>query len=160
MRYGVVTGLNVTREKVAAYLPGNYRVVGGGADFVVVGGRDPENSGFGLDSYVIPRLGSGWMACREVAADDPRLAGVKLAVEMTKASLLGVDALDDYVEKLERVGCRYELDAAAGTLVVFDGDRVCMRGLQKGFGGPWICRFFDTENVKWAFPPVPIPRVV
>ena len=56
-----------TAETVAAYLPQNYRVLGMDGDDVLIGGTD--NHGWTLDDYVIPRLGSGMMICKEILLD-------------------------------------------------------------------------------------------
>lgn len=66
---------------VAAYLPRNYKVIWSGefcetdADVgttvVVIEGTDPPHGGFGLDNYVIPRLGSGMMAAYEIDLSHP-----------------------------------------------------------------------------------------
>lgn len=79
IRYGIVRGAR-TRSEVEAYLPDNYRVIWEGqweayegAAYqtlaVVIAGRD--NAGWGLGSYVIPRLGSGSIACQEIDLSHP-----------------------------------------------------------------------------------------
>ncbi len=79
-RYALVRGHNISEEKVAAYLPGNYRVEGTvtltepwGDEYqaVVVSGTDDH--GWTLDAYVIPRLGSGLMAAREIDLSHPAM---------------------------------------------------------------------------------------
>lgn len=64
-RYAVVIG---DPERVGAYLPGNYKVVGTfsnkGRVYSVVAGFD--NAGWTLDGYVLPRLMSGVMPAREL----------------------------------------------------------------------------------------------
>lgn len=56
---------------VAAYLPHNYRVTGSevrheyGYDNLVVTIEGTDDAGWTLDDYVIPRLGSGLIGCRE-----------------------------------------------------------------------------------------------
>ena len=63
-RRASVVGHGITADKIAAYLPANYEVIG------VIEGRDPQViiegedvAGWTLDDYVIPRLGSGlWFA--------------------------------------------------------------------------------------------------
>lgn len=90
-RYAIVRGLGVTAEKVAPYLPSNYKVIWEGTTdwhrssstntwkqwpdivdkVVVIQGEDPSHSGFTLDSYVIPRLGSGMMRCDEIDLSHP-----------------------------------------------------------------------------------------
>lgn len=56
-----------TAKTVAAYMPGNYKVLGMQGDDVIIGGVD--NHGWTLDEYVIPRLGSGMMHCEEIKLD-------------------------------------------------------------------------------------------
>lgn len=53
-----------TAETVAAYMPGNYRVIGMDGDDVLIGGTD--NHGWTLDDYIIPRLASGMMLAVEI----------------------------------------------------------------------------------------------
>lgn len=62
-RYAIVKGARSERE-VKAYLPENYRLLGTykGESFIV--GEDM--AGWTLDGYVIPRFGSGLIACREI----------------------------------------------------------------------------------------------
>lgn len=78
-RYAIVRGRNLTIDKVAVCLPRNYKVAGiflqepypGGKmeNVVVIEGRDDH--GWTLDSYVIPRLGSGCMRCEEIDLSHP-----------------------------------------------------------------------------------------
>lgn len=56
------------RRTVEAYLPGNYSVIGEGENRLMIYGED--NAGWTLDEYVIPRLASGLIPCREVATDE------------------------------------------------------------------------------------------
>ena len=56
----------VTVEEVAAYLPGNYRVIDAADGIVTIEGED--NLGWTLDGYVIPRLASGMIHAKEVEA--------------------------------------------------------------------------------------------
>lgn len=54
---------------VQGYLPMNYQVLGINQDgHAVISGSDDH--GWTLDDYVIPRLGSGLIACREVKLDE------------------------------------------------------------------------------------------
>lgn len=75
VRYAIVRGLDVTEERVRAYLPRNYKVIWLGKyspyetaqyqdDVVVIQGEDSH--GWTLDDYVIPRLGSGMMRADEI----------------------------------------------------------------------------------------------
>lgn len=57
-------------QKVAAYLPINYRVLGRTLDntgTIIIG---VDDHGWTLDAYVIPRLGSGLIACEEVTHEE------------------------------------------------------------------------------------------
>lgn len=62
-------------EEVAAYLPGNYTVrpAPAGGHLIIEG---TDSAGWTLDGYVIPRLISGLIFAREVAAE-PEEAGPK-----------------------------------------------------------------------------------
>ena len=52
-------------SKIEAYLPGNYRFLGYDSNNdILIAGED--NHGWTLDEYVIPRLASGLISCREV----------------------------------------------------------------------------------------------
>ncbi len=62
-RYAIVKGANSPRE-LQAYLPENYRLVGAYALDYIIAGED--NAGWTLDGYVIPRLSSGLMGCKEL----------------------------------------------------------------------------------------------
>lgn len=75
-RYALVTGRDLTAEKVAAYLPGNYRVEGDTSLGIVVGGRDDH--GWTLHGYVLPRLGSGLMMAVEIDLSHPAMKEVPL----------------------------------------------------------------------------------
>ncbi len=79
-RYAIVKGLGVTEDRVAQYMPRNYRVIWSGKapawegatrldDVVVIEGTDDH--GYTLDSYVIPRLGSGMMRADEIDLSHP-----------------------------------------------------------------------------------------
>ena len=71
-RYAAVTGARSSRE-VAAYLPDNYRLANAdgpfGPDSLAFEGvyyiEGEDVAGWTLDGYVIPRLASGMIACRE-----------------------------------------------------------------------------------------------
>jgi hypothetical protein len=75
-RYALITGRDITVDRVGAFLPANYRVVdaditGLDGDTVIVAGTD--NAGWTLDDYVIPRLASGLLWATEVDLDgDPQ----------------------------------------------------------------------------------------
>jgi hypothetical protein len=71
MRYALVTEEAGKGDQIAAYMPGNYKVLGRtpirATNRVVflIGGRD--SCGWTLDDYVIPRLASGMYFAEEVA---------------------------------------------------------------------------------------------
>jgi hypothetical protein len=93
-RYAMVRGLNITAEKVAAYLPRNYTVEGVALDrpfkdwpehtetVVVIGGRDDH--GWTLDKYVIPRLASGLMRADEIDLSHPVMSQLPAFPEKIK----------------------------------------------------------------------------
>jgi hypothetical protein len=64
-RYAIVEGFNSERE-LKAYLPSNYSLVGIWGNLGFIAGFD--NAGWTLDGYVIPRLSSGNMGCRELVS--------------------------------------------------------------------------------------------
>lgn len=65
MRYAIVTA-SADIEVIKGYLPANYHVVhiDPNGQGILIAGEDDH--GWTLDGYVIPRLGSGLHACREV----------------------------------------------------------------------------------------------
>jgi hypothetical protein len=82
-RYALV-GNARTRREVEAYLPDNYSVIHeenevghNGRPVFVIEGED--RMGWTLDDYVIPRFGSGLIACKEIDLSDPIMK--RVAVE-------------------------------------------------------------------------------
>jgi hypothetical protein len=71
MRYALVSANAGQTDQIAAYMPGNYKVLGRtpikGTNTVqvLIGGRDV--AGWTLDDYVLPRLASGMYYGDEVA---------------------------------------------------------------------------------------------
>lgn len=67
VRHALITGARSEKE-VAAYLPNNYVLMQqtseNGKLAFIIGGFD--DAGWTLDEYVIPRLASGMIACREL----------------------------------------------------------------------------------------------
>ncbi len=47
-------------------------------------------------------------------------------------------------------GCSVEHDKSGGTAKAFYDGEVVFQALQKGNGGPWICRFVNTEHITWS----------
>jgi len=71
-RFATVLGARDSAQ-VEAYLPSNYRVVTvSPKGTVLIAGEDA--AGWTLEDYIIPRLGSGLMGCREVAVSPKALA--------------------------------------------------------------------------------------
>jgi hypothetical protein len=94
LRYALVHGNNLTAEKVAAYLPGNYEVAGVVDDrpfasmpdhvekCVVIKGRDL--CGWTLDGYVIPCLGRGLMRVEEIDLSHPIMSQLPAFPDRTR----------------------------------------------------------------------------
>lgn len=87
-RYAMVQGDRVVAETVAQYLPKNYRVVWHGpfpngidkeVPTVVIQGEDDH--GWRLDTYVLPRLGSGGMNAKEIDLSHPVMKHVPVVRE-------------------------------------------------------------------------------
>jgi hypothetical protein len=86
-RYAIVRNAR-SRSEAEAYLPDNYRVIYEHPDYeqnysqqrnprpvFVIAGED--NAGWTLDRYVIPRYGSGLIACEEIDANHPIMEAVE-----------------------------------------------------------------------------------
>ena len=77
MKFAIVRGARSAKE-LWAYLPNNFVIVGGGDQIRQRGGKDElrseyiigglDSHGWTLEDYVIPRLGSGSIGCREITA--------------------------------------------------------------------------------------------
>ena len=63
-RIAIVKGARNGMQEVKAYLPSNYEVILWTSDGVYIAGKD--EAGWTLDGYIIPRLSSGNMGCREL----------------------------------------------------------------------------------------------
>jgi hypothetical protein len=68
MRYALVGS---DADEIAAYLPGNYRILGTVDGQTVIAGRD--HAGWTLEGYVIPRLASGLYFATEIDLSHPVL---------------------------------------------------------------------------------------
>jgi hypothetical protein len=108
MRYASVTGAR-SSDEVAAYMPGNYEVYGhrfpdGGTGRLVVLIRGEDNAGWTLDDYVIPRLASGLMACREITIPEgdatipERLEALRAAIQAESISYGEIAELQSYAD--------------------------------------------------------------
>ena len=78
-RYALVSMERDSSYTIAGYLPANYKIVGElilleeaasfwPGKYSIISGED--NAGWTLDGYVIPRLGSGLIAAREIKLED------------------------------------------------------------------------------------------
>ena len=65
-RTAIVRGRDISPERIAPYLPNNYRVTESNSDTVTISGHD--HAGWALDDYVIPRLASGLWFATEVTS--------------------------------------------------------------------------------------------
>jgi hypothetical protein len=80
-RYASVTGTSAST--LEAYLPGNYallytdQIPGTSIEVHVIGGRD--NAGWTLEDYVIPRLASGLITCKELETSHPLVERIEYA---------------------------------------------------------------------------------
>jgi hypothetical protein len=47
-------------------------------------------------------------------------------------------------------GCYVEHDKSGGTAKAFHDGALVFQALQKGKGGPWMCRFISTDHITWS----------
>lgn len=72
-RYALASTRREDGSDVAAYMPGNYHVLGvlagefGNQEALIEG---EDSAGWTMQDYVLPRLGSGLVGCREVTGDE------------------------------------------------------------------------------------------
>jgi len=106
MRYAMVSGAR-SGDEVAAYLPRGYEVYGHrfpngptGRIVVLICGED--DAGWTLDDYVIPRLASGLMGCKEIISDDQALNEINLL--LSAAEWPGASGMEDVNEIVLRTG--------------------------------------------------------
>lgn len=103
-----------TVHTVAAYLPGNYKVLGMQGDDVMIGGVD--NHGWTLDDYVIPRLASGMMHCEEIILD------LEHILKYDPLNLLDNGPYEKRVRELEASGMTRSDAQAVADVEEFRGD--------------------------------------
>jgi hypothetical protein len=65
-------------------------------------------------------------------------------------ALLMTNAVESILRDAVAKGCYIEHDKSSGTAKAFHSGHLVFQALQKGKGGPWICRFVNTESVNWA----------
>ena len=68
-----------------------------------------------------------------------------MAVALLKTEKV-LSILRDAVSK----GCFIEHDKSGGTAKAFHDGNLVFQALQKGNGGPWICRFVNTDQITWT----------
>lgn len=120
-RYALVRGARRLSE-ARAYLPGNYEVIAevlvpayeGAAPercvvaFVIEG---EDHLGWTLDDYVIPRYGSGSIACEEITAADPALQGIAAEARAWLLDLMWVEEeAHEQIENLDLAGVKAAIE--------------------------------------------------
>jgi hypothetical protein len=112
-RFAQVGGAR-SADEVSAYLPSNYEVYGhrfpeGPSGRIVILIRGKDEAGWTLDDYVIPRLASGLMGCKEVVSDETALDQLNLLLSADEWP--GASGMEDVLEIVRRTG-RVEIDNA------------------------------------------------
>jgi hypothetical protein len=65
-------------------------------------------------------------------------------------ALLTTERVESILRDAVSKGCYIEHSKSDGTAKAYrDGDLV-FQALQKGRGGPWICRFLNTDSITWT----------
>ena len=65
-------------------------------------------------------------------------------------ALLTTDRVLSILRDAVTKGCYVEQDKSGGTAKAFHSGDLVLQALQKGNGGPWICRFVNTEHITWT----------
>ena len=65
-------------------------------------------------------------------------------------ALLTNDKVLSILREAVSKGCYVEHDESAGTAKAYHSGDLIFQSIQKGKGGPWICRFIQTEHVTWS----------
>jgi hypothetical protein len=65
-------------------------------------------------------------------------------------ALLTTDRVESILRDAVSKGCYVEHDKSAGTVRAHHSGDVVFQALQKGNGGPWICRFVNTDQITWT----------
>jgi hypothetical protein len=65
-------------------------------------------------------------------------------------ALLTTDRVLEILREAVSKGCYIEHDKSAGTAKAHRDGNLVFQGLQKGKGGPWICRFINTDTITWT----------
>jgi hypothetical protein len=64
-------------------------------------------------------------------------------------ALLTTNRVESILRDAVAKGCYVEHDKSAGTAKAHRNGDVVFQALQKGKGGPWICRFVKTDHPTW-----------
>lgn len=70
-------------------------------------------------------------------------------------SLMTKAVLEGYVSGLEANDCLVKRRGLSGTVEVYDDDNVVLQALEKGYGQPWIVRFYESDRIKWTLKETP-----
>ena len=65
-------------------------------------------------------------------------------------ALLTTERVKSILRDAVAKGCNVEHDKSAGTAEAYHDENLVFQALQKGKGGPWICRFINTEHITWS----------
>jgi hypothetical protein len=68
-------------------------------------------------------------------------------------ALLTTEKVESILRDAVSKGCYVEHDKSVGTAKAFHSGDVVFQALQKGKGGPWICRFISNDHVTWSGTP-------
>lgn len=74
----------------------------------------------------------------------------------SRSGMLLTRKVKEYVKRLEKAGMEAKADWPGGLVRVLDNGKTCFWALQKGYDGPWIVRYTNTERVNWNFPPLEV----
>jgi hypothetical protein len=65
-------------------------------------------------------------------------------------ALLTTERIESILRDAVTKGSYVEHSKADGTAKAFRNFELVFQAIQKGQGGPWICRFTNTEHIAWT----------
>ena len=65
-------------------------------------------------------------------------------------ALLTTERVESILRDAVTKGCYVEHSKGDGTAKAYRDGELVFQALQKGKGGPWICRFINTDSITWA----------
>jgi hypothetical protein len=65
-------------------------------------------------------------------------------------ALLTTERVESILRDAVTKGCYVEHSKADGTAKAHRDGGLVFQALQKGRGGPWICRFINTDSITWT----------